>query len=122
MSPMERRFSPAMVLVIWGAMNLALAVVLVGFTLAKSAGLLVIFLYFAAAALVFGAAAVAWLVRRRRPLARGLRVPAHPATALLLAVGVALICLGLPFGAWLSMTAVVPLIAALILELTARWT
>ncbi len=119
---MERRFSPAVVLVIWGIMNLVLAAVLAGFTVAKSAGLLVIDIYCASAALVFGLAVLVWLVRRRRPLARGLRVPAHPAAALLLAVGVALIWLGLPFGAWLPMTAVVPLAAALILELTARRT
>lgn len=117
---MERRFSPAVVVVIWGMLNLLLAAVLAGFTVAKSTGLLVIGIYCASAALVFGLAILTWLVRRRRPLARGLRVPAHPAAALLLAVGVALIWLGLPFGVWLPITAVVPLSAALILELSAR--
>lgn len=117
---MERRFSPAAVVVIWGIANLLLAAVLAGFTVAKSVGLLVIDLYCASAALVFGVAVLVWLVRRRRPLARGLRVPARPAAALLLAVGVALIWLGLPFGAWLPIIAVMPLTAALILELTAR--
>jgi hypothetical protein len=33
---------------------------------------------------------------------------------------VALIWLGLPFGAWLAMSAVVPLAAALVLEISAR--
>lgn len=120
MSPTERRLSPAAVVVIWGIANLLLAAVLAGFTVARSAGLLVIDIYCASAALVFGLAVLVWLVRRRTPLARGLRVPARPAAAVLLAVGVALIWLGLPFGAWLPMLAVVPLIAALMLELTAR--
>jgi hypothetical protein len=39
---------------------------------------------------------------------------------LLLAAAVVLIWLGLPFGAWLPMTAVVPLTAALIMEIAAR--
>jgi hypothetical protein len=119
-SPMERRLSPAAVVVIWGIANVVLAAVLAGFTVAKSAGLLVIDLYCASAAIVFGVAVLVWLARRRRPLARGLRVPARPAAALLLAVGVALIWLGLAFGAWLPIIAVVPLAAALILELSAR--
>lgn len=62
----------------------------------------------------------AWMVRRRRPLARGLRIPARPAAAVLLATGVALIWLGLPFGAWLPVVAVLPLTAALIMEISAR--
>jgi Flp pilus assembly protein TadB len=63
-----------------------------------------------------------WLARRRdrQPLARGLRLPSRPAAALLLAVGVALVWLGLPFGAWLPMVAVVPLVAALAMEIAAR--
>jgi hypothetical protein len=47
-------------------------------------------------------------------------VPARPAAALLLAAAVVLIWLGLPFEAWLPMTAVVPLTAALIMEIAAR--
>jgi hypothetical protein len=116
----ERRLSPAAVVLLWGLANLALAAVLIGFALATSASLLNIGLYCGSAALVFILAAVVWLTRRREPLAHGLRLPARPAAALLLAVGVALIWLGLPFGAWLPMIAAVPLAAALILELTAR--
>jgi hypothetical protein len=47
-------------------------------------------------------------------------VPARPAAALLLAAGVVLIWLGLPFGAWLPMTAVAPLVAALAMEIATR--
>ena len=47
-------------------------------------------------------------------------MPARPAAALLLAAGVALIWLGLSFGAWLPMAAVAPLTAALIMEIAAR--
>jgi hypothetical protein len=38
----------------------------------------------------------------------------------LLAAGVALIWLGLPFGAWLPMVAIAPLTAALMMEIAAR--
>lgn len=120
MTPVERRFSATAVVVIWGIANLLLAAVLAGFTVAKSTGMLVVGLYAAAVGLVFLIALLTWLVRRRRPLGRGLSVPARPAAALLLAVGVALIWLGLPFGAWLPMVAVMPLTAALMLEISAR--
>jgi hypothetical protein len=74
-TPVERRFSAAAVVVIWGISNLLLAAVLTGFTVAKSTGMLVVDLYAAAVGLVFLIALLAWLVRRRRPLARGPRVP-----------------------------------------------
>jgi hypothetical protein len=118
--PVERRFSAAAVVVIWGISNLLLAAVLTGYTVAKSTGMHVVDLYAAAVGLVLLIALLAWLVRRRRPLARGLRVPARPAAAVLLAPGVALIWLGLPLGAWLPMVAVMPLTAALILEISAH--
>jgi hypothetical protein len=118
-TPVERRFSPAMVVIVWGIANALLAAVLAGFTVVRSAGLLVVDLYCASLGLVFLLGLLVWLVRRRRPYARGLRLPARPAAALLLAAGVALIWLGLPFGAWLPMIAVIPLTVALILEVTA---
>jgi hypothetical protein len=118
----ERRFSAPVVVAIWGIANAALIAVLIGFVAARSGPGLDIALYCASAALVFALALLAWLARRRdrEPFERGLRVPARPAAAVLLAAGVALIWLGLPFGAWLPMAAVVPLTAALIMEIAAR--
>jgi uncharacterized protein (TIGR03382 family) len=120
-TPVERRFSPAVVVAIWGIANTAL-IVLVGFIAVRSGPGLNIVLYAASATLVFALALLAWLVRRRhsRPLALGLRLPPRPAATVLLAVGAALIWLGLPFGAWLALSAVVPLTAALMLEISAR--
>jgi hypothetical protein len=99
-----------------------LVAILVGFTAVRSGLGLDIVLYAASAALVFAVAVAVWLTRRRdgQPLARGLRLPSRPAAALLLAVGVALIWLGLPFGAWLPMAAAVPLVGALAMEIAAR--
>jgi hypothetical protein len=121
-SPVERRLSAAAVVAIWGMFNVALIAVLIGFTAARSGPGLDIVLYCAAATLVFALALLAWRARRRdrEPLGRGLRVSARPAAALLLAAAVALIWLGLPFGAWLPMAAVMPLTAALIMEIAAR--
>src|SRR5205814_4768371 len=109
--PVERGLSAAAVVAIWGIFNMVLVAVLIGFTAVRSGPGLDIVLYAASAALVFAVAAAVWLARHRdrQPLARGLRLPSRPAAALLLAVGVALIWLGLPFGAWLPMVAVVPL-------------
>ena len=119
---MERRLSAAAVVAIWGIFNVALIAVLIGFTAARSGPGLDIVLYCASATLVFALALLAWLARRRHgePLGRGLRVPARPAAAVLLAAGIALIWLGLPFGAWLPMAAVAPLTAALIMEIAVR--
>jgi len=121
-SPVERRLSAAAVVAIWGIFNAALIAILIGFTAVRSGPGLDIVLYAASAALVFAVAVAVWLTRRRdhQPLARGLRLSSRPAAALLLAVGVALIWLGLPFGAWLPMVAVVPLVAALVMEIAAR--
>jgi hypothetical protein len=121
-SPVERRISAAAVVAIWGIFNAALIAILIGFTAVRSVPGLDIVLYAASAALVFAVAVAVWLTRRRdhQPLARGLRLSSRPAAALLLAVGVALIWLGLPFGAWLPMVAVVPLVAALVMEIAAR--
>jgi hypothetical protein len=62
-------------------------------------------------------AVLVWLGRRRKA---GLRFPARPGAAALLAVGVALIWLGLPFGAWIQFLAALPLLAALMLEISAH--
>jgi hypothetical protein len=83
------------------AVQMDVAAVLIGFTAARSGPGLDIVLYCAAATLVFALALLAWRAwrRNREPLGRGLRVPARPAAALLLAAAVVLIWLGLPFGA-----------------------
>jgi hypothetical protein len=119
---MERRLSAATVVAIWGIANTVLVAVLIGFIAARSGSGLDIVLYCASAALVFALALLTWLAWRRHPapLALGLRVPHRPAAVLLLAVGVALIWLGLPFGGWLALSAIVPLTAALMLEISAR--
>jgi uncharacterized protein (TIGR03382 family) len=118
----ERRLSAAAVVAIWGIANAVLIAVLIGFIAARSGPGLDIVLYCASAALVFALALLAWLGRRRRggPLARGLRLPPRPGAALLLAGGVALAWLGVPFGGWLLLAAAVPLTAALMLEIAAR--
>jgi hypothetical protein len=118
----ERHFSAPAVVAVWGIANAALIAVLIGFVAVRSGPGLDIVLYCASAALVFALALLAWLVRRRgrEPLGRGLRVPARPAATVLLAAGVALIWLGLPFGAWLPMVAIAPLTAAFVMEIAAR--
>jgi hypothetical protein len=116
----EGKFSGVKVVVVWIIANLVLAAVLVGFAAGKSGHLLDIVLYFASMALVVVVALLLWLVRRRRPLARGLHLPARPAAVVLLTVGVALAWLGLAFGAWFPLIAAVPLAAALMLEVSAR--
>ena len=58
--------------------------------------------------------------RRGRDQRAGWPLPSRPASALLLATGVALIWLGLAFGMWLPVIAIVPLVAALGVELAAR--
>jgi TRAP-type C4-dicarboxylate transport system permease large subunit len=118
---MERRFTAATVVAIWGAMNFVLAALLLGFVTGGSgASLFVADLYGGAVALVLLIAAAAWLAKRRRPRWRGLRTARRPAVMLLLAVGFALIWLGLPFGMWVSMVAAAPLLAALLIEVYPR--
>jgi hypothetical protein len=118
----ERRLSAATVVAIWGIFNAVLIAVLIGFSASRSGPGLDVILYAASAALVFGLALLAWLAQRRRgaPLARGLRLPPRPAAMLLLAAGVTLAWLALPFGGWLLLAAVVPLTAALIMGVSAR--
>jgi uncharacterized iron-regulated membrane protein len=120
---MERRLSAPVVVAAWGALNTLLACLLAGFTAGGvdggpgSGGALAFAIYAAASALVFAVALLFWLDRRR---AAGLRVPARAGAAALLAVGVTLIWLGLAFGAWIQFLAAVPLLAALMIEISAH--
>ena len=119
---MERRFSAVSVVVIWGLANTVFIAVLVGFVLARSGPGLDVAYYCASVALVYALAGLAWLARRRRRrgLDGGLRLAPRPAAALLFALGVALVWLGLPFGYWLPIMGAVPLAAALMMEIGAR--
>jgi hypothetical protein len=120
---MERWLSASGVVVIWAALNSLLAGLLAGFTAAGldggpgPGGALGFAVYAAASALIFVIALLVWLGRRRTA---GLSVPARPAAAVLLAVGATLIWLGLAFGAWIALLAAVPLLAALMLEISAH--
>ncbi len=120
---MERWVSAAAVVAAWGALNALLAGLLAGFTAAGldggagPGGVLGFAIYAAASALVFVIALLVWLGRRR---AASLRIPARPGAAACLAVGVALIWLGLAFGTWIALLAAFPLLAALMLEIAAH--
>jgi hypothetical protein len=119
----ERWLSPTAVVAAWGALNALLAGLLAGFTAAGldggpgPGGALGFAIYAAASALVFVIALLVWLGRRR---ADGLRIPARPGAAALLAVGVTLIWLGLAFGTWIALLAAFPLLAAAMLEISAH--
>jgi hypothetical protein len=116
--------SPTLVVAAWGALNALLAGLLAGFTAAGldggpgPGGALGFAIYAAASALVFVIALLVWLGRRRR--AAGLRIPARPGAAALLAAGVTLIWLGLAFGTWIALLAAIPLLAAVMLEVSAH--
>jgi thiol:disulfide interchange protein len=104
------------VVAIWGTLLAVLAVVGAGF--GNSA--LVLEISGSAAGLVLLLAAAVWLDRRLRPRTGWLRQPVRAGGVLMLAVTVMLAWLGLAFGAWLVMVAVVPLTAAIGLEIAAR--
>jgi hypothetical protein len=65
-------------------------------------------------------AGAVWLDRRLRPRRGYLRQPTRVGGVVLFAVAVMLAWLGLAFGAWLTMVAAVPFIAALGLEVAAH--
>lgn len=107
--------------VVWGFFNAALAAIFFGFVLSGTAGTFAADVYAAAVVLVFGVALAVWLARHRTGAeAAGVRVPARPSTAIMLAVTVSLLWWSLAYGAWIAMTAVLPFIAAIMLELGAR--
>jgi hypothetical protein len=116
--------SATLVVAAWGALNALFAGLLAGFTAARvdnsagpGGGVLGFAIYAAVSALIFVIALLVWLGRRR---AVGLRIPARPGAAALLAAGVTLIWLGLAFGTWIALLAVIPLLAAVMLEISAH--
>ncbi len=120
---MERRFSAAFVVALWGVFNAVMAALLAGFIAAGyGATMFEVWVYGSASGLVLLIALGIWWARRRlsTPLARGLRIPARPASVVLFALAVMLVWLGLPFGIWLPILAVVPLGAAIMMEISAR--
>lgn len=120
---MERWLSGTSVVLIWGAFNTVLAAVLAGFTAsgtvggAGPAGALAFGIYGTGTTLIFVIALAVWSGRRRHA---GPRVPPRPATALLLAAGVAMAWAGLAVGPWAAYLAAAPLLAALVFELYPR--
>ncbi len=121
---MERLFSGTTVVLIWGAFNTILAAVLAGFTAsgivggAGPAGALAFIIYAVSATAVFLIGLVVWGGKRRR--LRGLDQPPRPASALLLATGVAMAWAGLALGLWAVYLAAAPVLAALVLEFYPR--
>lgn len=120
---MERWFTGAGVVALWGAFNTVLAGLLAGFTAAGidggagHGGVFAFVVYAAASALIF---LIALLVMAGRQPFRGLREPRRPAAAAFLALGVALVWLGLAFGTWIAVIAAVPFLIALMLEISAH--
>ncbi len=114
---MERRFTASVVVAIWGATNAVLAALLLGYILGGFGGrLFTAAMYAGAVAIVFSVASLTWLARRRHPRWRGLRSPRRPVVPPLVAIGFALIWLGLPFGMWLPMLSAVPFTPPLYLQ------
>jgi hypothetical protein len=119
---MEKLFSAPFVVAFWGLLNTVALLVLAGFLAARFGGHMVeLYIYIGSALLIFGLAALVWRARRRQPqgLARGLVVPRRPASALLLALAFMMLWLGLAFGVWLPILAVVPLLVAGLMEWSA---
>ena len=127
---MERLFSAPVVVAVWGVFNAIAVLLFIGIVVGGGPGRVpqtaevwaAVGIYASSADLVFLIALVTWLVRRRRPegLARGLAVPRRPATMLMLAIAFAMLWLGLPFGEWVPIMAVLPLAIAGFMELYAR--
>ncbi len=121
---MERLLrSATTVVLIWGAFNTLLAVMLAGFTAsgftggAGPAGFLAFGIYAASATLVFLTALAVWAGRRRR---HGLNESPRAASALLLATGVAMGWAALAVGAWAAYLACPVVIAAIVYEFWPR--
>jgi O-antigen/teichoic acid export membrane protein len=120
----ERLFSaPAFVVLLWAAFNTILAVMLAGFIAsgfyggADGASFLPFGVYAASTTLIFLTALAVWIGRRRR---RGLSEPPRAASAVLLAVGVAMAWTGLAVGAWAAYLGAAVVLAAMIYEFYPR--
>ena len=121
---MERLLTSATtVVLIWGAFNTVLAIVLAGFTAsgfvggAGPAGFVAFGIYAGAATLIFLVALAVWAGRRR---SRGLSQSPRAASAVLLAVGVGIAWAGLAVGEWAAFLAAPLLVTALIYEFYPR--
>lgn len=120
---MERWLTGPRVAFTWAAFNTVLASVLAGFTAsgtegsANSAGAEAFVIYASSVALAFLVALAVWAGRRR---ARGISEPPHPASMVILAVGVAMAWAGLAFGAWVAYLATPVVLSALIYEFYPR--
>lgn len=121
---MERMLGSATaVVLIWGAFNTLLAVMLAGFTAAGfdggagQASFLPFGIYAASATLIFLTALAVWLGRRR---SCGLSESPRAASAVLLATGVAMAWAALAVGVWAVWLAAPVLIAAVIYEFYPR--
>lgn len=121
---MERVLTSATtVVLIWGAFNTVVALVLAGFTgsgldgSAGKPGFMEFGIYACAATLIF---LVALAVRVGRRRSRGLNQSPRAASALLLAVGVGIAWTGLAVGEWAAFLAAPLLLTALIYEFYPR--
>jgi hypothetical protein len=120
---MNRFLSGTRVAFTWAAFNTVLASVLAGFTAsgtegsANPAGAEAFVIYASSAALTFLVALAIWAGRRR---VRGISEPPHPASMVILAVGVAMAWTSLAFGAWAAYLATPVVLAALIYEFYPR--
>lgn len=121
---LEKVWTPARTVALWGLANAVLVAVLAGFVLVGfgNASQTVIEIYGASAFVVLVVSVLVLFAGRLRKTFRGYRVPVRPASALLFATGFALLWLGLPFGMWVLFAAIAPFTVATILELSAgRW-
>lgn len=112
----EAGLAPWGVVAIWAGM--------LGILIATGAGfgnnMLVLEVSGSSAGFVLLLAGAVWADRRLRPHRGYLRQPTRIGGAVMLAVTIALSLLGYAFGAWLMMVAVLPLIAAIGLEILSR--
>jgi hypothetical protein len=115
--------SATTVVLIWGAFNTTLAVMLAGFTAssfdggAGPAGFMAFGIYAASATLVFLTALAVWIGRRRR---RGLNEPPRAAAAVLLALGVGMAWTGLAVGEWAAYLGAAVVLAGAVYEFYPR--
>jgi hypothetical protein len=120
---MERWLNGAAVVFFWFGTNVLMAALLAGLTAsgtdggAGPAGALEFILYGISLGLILLTGILVGLSKRYR---HGLREPARPAAALMLAVSIALLWLGVAWGFWISVTAFVPFLVAVMMEISAH--
>jgi hypothetical protein len=120
---MERWLNGAAVVFFWFGTNAVLAALLGAMTAGRAWGsagppsLLEFTLYAISLGLILLTGILVGLSKRYR---RGWREPARPAAALMLAVSIALLWLGVAWGFWISITAAGPFLVAVLMEISAR--